>query len=138
MMNTISIALSGLQSAGKQIAAGASNIANLQTAGALKPENGRAPYTPIQTVQTSQLLPDGQGAGVQATYVGKDPAFVPAYDPDSPFADEQGLIGVPNTDLAEEAVRINMAETAYRANLKVIETASDMQDELLETFDRDV
>lgn len=38
----------------------------------------------------------------------------------------------------EDIVDIKIAETAYKANVKVIQAASDMQDALLEAFDEEV
>ena len=134
MINAIQIALSGLAAASKKVEAGASNIANMATSGSLDdPDN--APYTPL-TVQQKTLAGDGGGMGVQAEFTPKNPPFVPAYDPDSPFADENGVIGLPNVDLAEEAVNLNLAEYAYKASLRVIQKASEMQDALLRSFDK--
>lgn len=134
MINTIQIALSGLAAASKKAEASASNIANLTTGGSLTdPDN--APYHAVTAVQETVTGENGQSLGVKATTVPKNTPFVPAYSPDSPFADENGLIGVPNVDLAEEAVTINLAKYAFKANLQIIETASDMAEELLDTFD---
>ena len=132
MINAIGIALSGLLGASKKVAATASNVANLNTAGSLEP-GGQPPYGSLTTANTAQ-----NNGGVKTEIIPKDPAFVPAYDPDSPFANSDGLIGVPNTDLAEEAVNLTLAKTAYKANLAVIKTADEMQDELLKSFDREV
>lgn len=132
MINAIGIALSGLLGASKKVEAVAANVANLNTTGSLEPD-GQAPYSSVTTANTAQ----GTG-GVKTDIIPKDPAFVPAYDPDSPFANSDGLIGVPNTDLAEESVNLTLAKAAYRANLAVIKTADEMQDELLKSFDREV
>ena len=135
MINTIKIALSGMVAASKKSEAVASNIANMTTAGALEdPKN--APYSALTSVQTAQRGTAGNGQGVKAEIVSKNMPFVPAYSPDSPFADEKGMIGVPNVDLAEEAVSLNIAKYAYKANLAVIETASEMEEALLNSFDR--
>lgn len=134
MIGAINIALTGLGAASKQLLASASNIANLQTAGSLE-EGGQAPYTPLRTQNTAITDTQGNGQGVSTTFVAKDPAFVPAFDPDSPFADENGIIGVPNVDLAEEAVNINIAEIQYKANLKTIQAASDLTKELFRVLD---
>ena len=130
MIGAISTALSGLFAASKRVEASASNIANVSSAGALDEKDGRAPYSALTTVQKAS-----EGGGVQAENIPKDPGFVPAYAPDSPFANEDGLIGVPNTDLAEDAVNLKLAETAYKANLATIKTAGEMNDELLRILD---
>lgn len=134
MIGAIQTALSGLVAATKKVEAGASNIANLQTTGSLD-DPGNAPYTPLTTAQKTLSAADGSGLGVQSEFIAKRDPFTPAYDPDSPFANEDGLIGVPNVNLAEEAINLNMAATAYKANLAVIKTTTEMQDELLRTFD---
>lgn len=131
MTNAIGIALTGLNSASLKLNASASNIANLNTVGSLTDENN-APYTPITTQSKSLGSVTG---GVQTDIIPQNPAFVPAYDADSPFADENGLIGVPNINLAEEIVNIKLAEISYKANLKTIDVAGELFDELLDSFD---
>ncbi len=130
MTNAIGIALTGLNSASLRLNASASNIANLNTVGSLSDESN-APYTPITTQSNSLGSITG---GVQTEIIPQNPAFVPAYDADSPFADEDGIIGVPNVNLAEEVVNIKLAEIAYKANLKTIDVAGELFDELLDSF----
>lgn len=137
MINTIQIALSGLSAASRKVEASASNIANMQTVGSLD-DPAAAPYTPLLTQQTALADGQGQGAGVKSDFVPKTQPFIPAYAPDSPFANAQGLVGAPNVDLAEEAVTLTMAKAAYKANVAVIKTSEDMTDELLSVFDRKV
>lgn len=126
MINTIQIALSGLQAASKKVEASASNIANLQT----------ADYTPITAQQTALTDQTGNGQGVRSDFVPKTQPFTPSYDPDSPFANNEGYVNTPNIDLAEEAVNMTIAKTAYKANVSVIETVQDMTKELLAAFDK--
>ena len=130
MINAISIALSGLTASVKRVEASASNIANVSTTGALNPADGPAPYTPLTTTQKSV-----DGGGVRAEIVTTEPAFTPAFSPNSPFANADGLIAAPNIDLATEAVNLKLAELTYKANLQTIRTAEEMSDELLSTFD---
>lgn len=132
MINTIQTALSGLAAASKKIEAGASNIANLTTEGSLE-DPAHPPYSAVTTVQAA-----AEGGGVQADIVRKNPPYVPAYDPGSPFAGQDGAVGIPNVDLAEEAVNLSLAKTAYKASLSVIKTADEMQEELLKAFDKRV
>lgn len=133
MIGAISTALSGLVAASKKVETGAENIANLTTSGALDANSPNRPYQTQQTILTSDPV-----GGVRAQAVPKDPGFVPVYSPDSPFANKDGLIGVPDTNLAEEAVNLKTAEIAYKANLKILETAAELNDELFSIFDERV
>lgn len=137
MINAIQIALSGLTAASRKVEASASNIANMQTVGSLdNPE--AAPYTPLVTQQTALTGGQNGGAGVKSDFIPKNQPFTPAYDPDSPFANVDGIIGAPNVDLAEEAVNLSIAKATYKANVAVIKTSEEMTDELLKAFDREV
>lgn len=130
MINAIGIALTGLNSAAQKLNASASNIVNAQTAGSLE-EGKTPPYAPLTTVSSAQ----GTG-GVLTKVVPRSPAFSTAYDPDSPFADSNGYIGVPNVDIAEEAVTMKIAEISYNASISIIKTQEEMFDELLESVDK--
>jgi len=134
MTSAISIALSGLTSSTQKLNASAANIANLTTTGSLE-EGGQAPYSVLTTKSSAITLGNGEGAGVTTQLIPKDTPFVPAFSPDSPFADENGVIGVPNVNLAEEIVNINLAELQFKANLKVIETAQELDKELFRILD---
>lgn len=127
MINAIGIALSGLQAASRKVEASASNIANMQT----------ADYEPLTTAQTAQTDQSGNPQGVRADFVPKTQPFTPSYDPDSPFANNEGYVNTPNVDLAEEAVNMTIASTAYKAGVSVIETVNDMTKEMLQAFDKD-
>jgi flagellar basal-body rod protein FlgC len=132
MINAIGIALSGLNSASQRVAAAASNIANVLTSGSLE-EGGQPPYTPVTAVSESQ-----ENGGVLTNIQPRQNGFSTAYDPDSPFANAEGFIGVPNVDLATEIVNLKLAEVTYKANLSTIKTSKEMFDELMDTFDEKV
>lgn len=123
MMNAISIALSGLGASLKRIGAAASNVANMGSAGSLGP-GGKPPYEAQTTVQTA----DGLG-GTRAEVVSMREPFVPAYDPNAPYANDQGLVAAPNVDLAEELVQMKLAEITYKANIKTLQAVGRMADE---------
>lgn len=127
MINAIHIALSGLNAASRKVEASASNIANMQT-----PD-----YEPLTTVQKAQTTENGQGSGVSAQNLPKTNPFTPSYEPDSPFANPQGVVNSPNVDLAEEAVNMSMAEAAYKASLAIIKTSDEMTQEMLKAFDKE-
>ncbi len=133
MIKAIGIALTGLNSATQRLNASASNIANALTSGSID-GNGQAPYSAITT--KSKAL--GTNAGVRTDVVSKNPPFVPAYDSNSPFADENGIIGVPNVDIAEEIVNLKISATIYKANIATIKAAESLNDELMSLFDKKV
>ena len=137
MINAISTAISGLAACMKRLETSASNVANFATTGSLE-EGGKPPYSAQVVQQTTISDQNGNALGVKAVSKLKEPAFVPAFDPGSPFADSEGNIGVPNVNLAEEAVNMKIAEFAYKANLNVIKVSEEMQEDLLRTFDEEV
>lgn len=131
MTNAIGIALSGLNAATQRVVASASNIANAFTSGSVD-DSANPPYTPVTTQSRSQ----GETGGVLTDIVPKANPFSQAYSPDSPFANEEGIIAVPNVDLAEEAVNLKLAEISYKANLNTIKVQSELYDALLNSVDK--
>lgn len=138
MINTIQIALSGLVASMKKLDASASNISNLSTVGSLE-EQGIDPYTPVTSSQSTLVSHDGYNSfGVTSEITPKSNPYIPSYDPDSPYADKNGIIGVPNVNLAEEAINIKIAALTFKANASIIEKTSEMHEELINIFDEEV
>lgn len=135
MTNPLSIALSGLNAASKRANASANNIANAGTSGATANGEGPQPYTPVDVVQTSVNTQDGAPQGVKSTYAPRENGTTTVYDPDAQYADESGLIAIPDVDLATEIVNLKNAANAYKANAAVIRVASEMEREMLQSFD---
>ena len=54
------------------------------------------------------------------------PAYSPGYDPSAPLANSQGLVAVPNVDLATAVVDQITALQSYKANADVFRTAEEM------------
>jgi flagellar basal-body rod protein FlgC len=128
MSNTIGIALSGMTAETRRVEASASNLANARTRGALAPMgNERAPYTPITTSQSDVRGAGGQGTGTQAVFRPMDKPFVAEYDPSSPDADSDGMVGAPNVDPEKEFTQQILASRAYKANASVIRTTDEMK-----------
>jgi len=116
MLSAVSTALSGLGVATLRLGVAANNIANAQSAGALPGNPGPAPYTPVQVVQSA--VGSGTAAGTEPV----DPAYIPAFDPQSPDANTQGLVAMPNVDLTQDVVQLTMAQQSFAANLKTLQT----------------
>ena len=145
-MSTLSIATSGLSAASLRLDVTASNIANALTTGPLPPANGSgntggtdnsnnasnvSAYVPLQVNQIDQTngsTPAGTAAVVSAV----TPAFVPQFDPGSPFANQDGLVAAPNVDLASQFVQLLTAKYSFAANAKVIQAYDNTQKSLLD------
>lgn len=130
MLNAISTSISGLLAAGKKAEIAAANITNADTVGAISPENGPEAYKP----QKSLTVSIGEGA-VQTVSLDRTPLFTPIYDPNSPFANEEGLINAPNVNLDEELINLKQAQNSYQSNAKVLQIGREMQETLTDALD---
>ncbi|MDD2326005.1 MAG: flagellar basal body rod C-terminal domain-containing protein [Alphaproteobacteria bacterium] len=135
MSGVFQIAVSGMAAASKKMLNAATNIANASTTGKLPQGEGDAGtvYRPTDVVTISNSVADNK-FGVTATTVERDPAYSIARDEGSPDANDEGLVAVPNVDLASEAVDTLMAQLAYKANAKVIEAERENQKALMDTL----
>ncbi|RST81681.1 flagellar biosynthesis protein FlgC [Aquibium carbonis] len=120
--NAAGIALSGMLAESTRLNVAAGNIANARTTGALEPAAGATTvYQPLQVESASTL-----GGGTVAIVRPLIPGYTAAFEPSASFADENGLVAAPNVDLLGEVTGLMQASLAFRANLAVFETASDM------------
>jgi flagellar basal-body rod protein FlgC len=113
------IALSGLNAATLRLRVSASNVAN---AGANGPLPGSAnaadfpsAYMPLRVDQFATA-----GGGTRAIVSARSPATVPAYDPNAPYADADGIVASPNVDFADELIQQLLARYAFAANAQVV------------------
>ena len=145
-MSTLSIATSGLSAASLRLDVTASNIANALTTGPLPASGGSnasggtgnsnnnsnfSAYVPLQVNQVDQTSGSTPG-GTAATVSTVSPSFVPQYDPNSPFANQDGLIAAPNVDLASQFVQLLTAKYTFAANAKVIQAYDNTTKSLLD------
>ncbi|HRK98554.1 MAG TPA: flagellar basal body rod C-terminal domain-containing protein [Alphaproteobacteria bacterium] len=133
MINPISIALTGMSSASKKADVAASNIANASVVGSTDPNSPNQAYS-AKVTSDQNLTSGGVGSGVRTVVLDRIPSFVPSFQPDSPFADSQGLVNAPNVNADEEIVNLKVAENAYKANAEVIRTSKEMQSSLLDAL----
>jgi len=122
MDGALNIAASGLGAAATWMDTVASNVANMNDTAALP--SGNAAYTGYQPVTVAMSA--AASGGVSAQVEPQMPAYSPGYDPSAPLANAQGLVAVPNVDLATQIVDQTMALQSYRANADVLRTAEEM------------
>jgi flagellar basal-body rod protein FlgC len=125
MFDAIGIAGTGLTVHRKWLDAISDNIANVNTA---KPMSGAAFQARYVEVQ--------EGAGVSGAYV-KGAAFGSAagrvtYDPESPEANKDGYVRLPDIDLGTQMADLIMAQRGYQANAAVVDRAKTSYEAALE------
>lgn len=134
MTDVFSIGVSGLQAQQQRLATSASNIANATTVGKVPDKNAPGAstvYKPLTAVLSANVI-DGQPGGVRSDIIESKDGYSLVFSPDSPYANEQGLIAVPNIDLARESVNVMVSKTLFKADVAVIKTEKEMQEELLD------
>lgn len=133
MTDAYSIALSGLRAQTTRLAATASNIANVSTSGAVPSADPSAPastvYRPLN-VSYSSLESGGVAAHVNADPQG----YTISYEPDSVYANSDGLVAAPAVDLNREVVNLIESKLLYKANVSVIKTQDEMMGDLLDSI----
>ena len=103
------------------------NIANANTTRAL---DGR-PYQ-RKVVSFEAALAEHGGSAVKINAISNDPTAGPAvYNPGHPHADAQGMVQMPNVDVAHEMVDLITSTRAYEANLAVVRNARQMATQAL-------
>ncbi|HEU0118071.1 MAG TPA: flagellar biosynthesis protein FlgC [Alphaproteobacteria bacterium] len=133
MSSILNIAVSGLNAASAQIANATKNIVNASSTGALPNDEGQnyTGYTPTDVVTLSTSTA-GANLGVTTTTVPRSPAYSPAYDPNSPNANAQGLVGAPNVDLTSEIVSSKVSQVNYAADAAIIRIENKDEKALLD------
>lgn len=125
-----SISLSGMQAAATRLEASASNIANASSSGPLPDASGAATaYAPVTVKQS-----DVRGGGVSARIVNAADPYVSSYDASSPDANPDGMVAMPNVDMASELVNVMTARISYEASTKTMKVANDMMKTTLDAF----
>ena len=135
MVGSIPISLSGLKAQQQRLLASASNIANLTTSGpnpASTPDGTSSVYKPLTVTQKSVSIPNQGGSGTSATISQQEDGTTLIFDPQSNFADSDGLVAIPDISLEQEIVGLVTAEIAYKANAFAIKVASEIEDTLID------
>ncbi len=121
----IDIAISGIRAQGRQMKAISSNVANARTSDA---GNGE-PYRRLEaTFKTDDDL-----GGVEIDQIVTDMSeFLKVLDPGNPMADQNGYVSMPNVNLPDEMINMNIATKMYQANIAVLKRYQQMLETTLE------
>lgn len=127
MVDAVIAGLSGLKAAERRLEVSTNNIANFQSTTTI--EDGQLinrPYQPSYVIQISDTT-----GGTRTLTSPIDPPTIPSFDPDAVTADENGIVQLPNVDLAKETVNQISAKAAYQSSLATIQKSEEVFDELL-------
>ncbi|MCW2726130.1 MAG: protein of unknown function domain protein [Frankiales bacterium] len=127
MFGAIDNAGSGLVVYRKWLDAVSDNISNINDVRPTSQSAFQARYVVAQAVGY------GQAGGVQVggiTY--GSAAGRMSYQPDHPLADANGMVRVPDIDLAEQMGQLIMAQRGYQANVNVVQRAQEAYQKALE------
>ena len=121
----IDISISGIKAQGRQMELISSNVANARTT-----DDGKGvPYRRLEAA----LKYDDEIGGVEVDKIETDMSdFLRIYDPGNPQADKDGYIAMPNVNLPQEMINLNIATRVYQVNVAVLKRYQRMVDNTLE------
>jgi flagellar basal-body rod protein FlgC len=132
MSSVSNIVISGLNDSTVRVANAVSNIVNASSISPL-PQNADnySGFVP-QDVVTLSDAGATNNLGVTTTTTPRTPAYITAYDPNSPQANAQGLAAAPNVDVSTELVNANVAQVSYSADAAVLKIEQKNEKALLD------
>lgn len=131
LFGALDISSSGLVAQRQRMTAIAGNIANIETL--LNAEGEYAPYQRRIPVFAPGDPASNSDKGVHLAEILLDEGPLQMrYEPDSPWADEQGYVGYPDISLIIEQMNALEASRAYEANITVAEATKSMYSIALE------
>lgn len=104
----------------------ADNIANANTINPFDEPAFQARYVLAEAVPSADTEPVGVGGGARVAGVEFGSAEGRLrYQPDHPFANEEGVVRYPDMDLGDQMTQLILAQRSYQMNLSVIDRARD-------------
>lgn len=117
------VTLQGLATERARIDAANSNIANMNAVAS----------TPAGVYQSQTVVAtSGFNAQLQGYEVIREQKVKAVHQPDHPLSDMNGMVYMPDIDLANEMLRLNMASRAYEANIRAFNSTKEMNGKALE------
>lgn len=124
LASSLKIAGSGMEAQATRLRIVSENIANARTTGDVP---GADPYR-RKTITFATELDRATGTNlVGVKKLGVDRSdFTMEYDPDSPAANDKGMVKLPNVNMLIEMADLRESNRGYDANLQVIKQSGDL------------
>lgn len=110
----------------------ADNIANVNTVRPTDEDAFAARYVIAEAVDYGQAAAPGIGNGSRVggvAFGSREGRLV--HDPDHPFADDDGMVRLPDIDMNEQMTNLIIAQRSYQANVSVVERARNVYEAAL-------
>lgn len=136
LLNVFDVSGSALAAQSVRLNTTASNIANAESVAENPEQTYRARHPVFAQALDRQLGPAGQQAaassGVQILgIVESDAPLDYRYEPDHPFANEEGFVAYPNVSVVEEMANMISASRSFELNVEVMNTARTLAERVL-------
>lgn len=142
LLNVFDIAGSGMSAQSIRLNTTASNLANAESVAppgqptyrsrhpvfAAELESAGGGHVPLSTEGNPE-----EGANVQVLgVVESDKPFNVRYEPDHPYADENGYVAYPNVNAVEEMANMISASRSFQINVEMMTTARTLAERVLQ------
>lgn len=102
------------------------NLANLNTVRRTDEAAFQARFVVAEAVDYGNAATPGIGSGSRVAGVAfGSPEGRLVHDPEHPLADEDGMVRLPDIDMATQMTQLIQAQRGYQANLAVVDRARD-------------
>lgn len=133
LLNIFDISGSAMAAQTVRLNTTASNIANAQSVAEDPAQTYRARH-PVFAAQLHNAQTQGQQSlpGVQiVSVVESDAPLNQRFEPDHPYADENGFVTYPNVSVVEEMANMISASRSFQLNVEVMNTARTLAERVL-------
>ena len=104
----------------------ADNLANVNTVRPFDEPAFQERFVVAQAVRSDDNDPPGVGGGARPVAVlYGNPEGRLRYEPNHPYANEEGIVRYPDMNLGDQMTSLIMAQRAYQLNLAVVDRARD-------------
>ena len=140
LIDVFDIAGSGMSAQSVRLNTTASNIANAESVAESPDETYRARY-PVFAAQLENAgghvpltVEEGRAEGDEVSVLGvieSDKPLQVRYEPDHPYADENGYVSYPNVSVVEEMANMISASRSFQLNVEVMNTVRTLSERVL-------
>ena len=135
LLNVFDVSGSGMAAQTLRLNATASNIANAESVAKNPEDTYRARYPVFEASTIDRLNSSDDGAGSAAVRVPgiieSDKPLTLRYEPDHPYANEEGYVTYPNVSVVEEMANMISASRSFQINVEVMNTAKTLAERVL-------